>query len=178
MLRYGPARPGFHGKDRFRRQWLASYNALMISKLKSIFDSALSHRDDDTDGGHQIERAAAALMIEMSRADHQVDESEQALIAKALTEVFGLAQTEVDELLEDAGTQADDATSLYEFTSILNAQFDQTQKTHFVEQLWRIAYADGELEKHEAHLVRKVADLLHLRHREYIGGKLRAESAP
>ena len=87
-----------------------------------------------------------------------------------------LPRAEVDELMENAAAHADSATSLYEFTSVLNAQFDQAQKTHFVEQLWRIAYADGELEKHEAHLVRKVADLLHLRHREYIGGKMRAES--
>jgi uncharacterized tellurite resistance protein B-like protein len=147
----------------------------MISKLKSIFDSALSHRDDNTDGGHHIERAAAALMIEMSRADHNVDERERALIANALTKVFGLSAAQVDELLEHAGASADDATSLYEFTSVLNAQFDQAEKTHFVEQLWRIAYADGELEKHEAHLVRKVADPLLLRHREYIGAKLRAQ---
>ena len=149
----------------------------MISKLKAIFDTALSHPGGDSDSGHQLERAAAALMIEMSRADHQVDEREQALIAKALTEVFSLPQAQVDELMEQAGNHADNATSLYEFTSVLNEQFDQAQKTHFVEQLWRIAYADGELEKHEAHLVRKVAALLHLRHREYIGGKLRAESA-
>ena len=149
----------------------------MISKLKAIFDAALSHPDEDGDSAHQLQRAAAALMIEMSRADHQVDEREQALISRALTEVFALPQAEVDELMEQAGSHADDATSLYEFTSVLNAQFDQAQKTHFVEQLWRIAYADGELEKHEAHLVRKVAGLLHLRHREYIGGKLRAESA-
>jgi len=155
--------------------WASGYNGAMISKLKSIFDSALSHRDDDTDGGHHIERAAAALMIEMSRADHNVDERERALIANALTKVFGLSAAQVAELLEHAGASADDATSLYEFTSVLNEQFDQAEKTHFVEQLWRIAYADGELEKHEAHLVRKVADLLHLRHREYIGAKLRAQ---
>lgn len=115
-------------------------------------------------------------MIEMSRADHGVDEREQALIANALTKVFGLSAAQVSELLEHAEASADDATSLYEFTAVLNEQFDQAEKTHFVEQLWRIAYADGELEKHEAHLVRKVADLLHLRHREYIGAKLRAES--
>ena len=148
----------------------------MLSKLKSIFTSALAQADRVDDDGHSLKRAAAALMIEMSRADHHVDAREQALIATALTEVFQLADAEVDELLAVADTNADQATSLYEFTSILNTQFDHERKVLFVEQLWRIAYADGELEKHEAHLVRKVADLLHLRHREYIGGKLRAQS--
>ena len=48
--------------------------------------------------------------------------------------------------------------------------------TELTDSDWELinAYADGELEMHEAHLVRKVADLLHLRHHEYIGGKLRA----
>ena len=148
----------------------------MLSKLKTIFTSSLTRSGNDDDDEHSMKRAAAALMIEMSRADHHVDDREQALIAKALSDVFHLAQAEVDELLAAADTHADDATSLYEFTSILNTQFDHDRKVRFVEQLWRIAYADGELEKHEAHLVRKVADLLHLRHREYIGGKLRAEA--
>jgi uncharacterized tellurite resistance protein B-like protein len=152
------------------------YTAHMINKLKSIFNSALAQAGSAEDDGHALERAAAALMIEMSRADHHVDEREQALITNALTDVFQLERAEVDELLAGADTNADEATSLYEFTSILNSRFEHEQKVQFVEQLWRIAYADGELEKHEAHLVRKVADLLHLRHREYIDGKLRAES--
>jgi uncharacterized tellurite resistance protein B-like protein len=147
----------------------------MISKLKAIFDNALAPTGKELIP-HDIERAAAALMIEMSRADHQVDEREQTLIATALGSVFSLSQAEVEELMSHGSNHADDATSLYEFTSVLNTQFDHEQKVHFVEQLWRIAYADGELEKHESHLVRKVADLLHLRHREYIGGKLRAGS--
>ena len=145
----------------------------MISKLKAIFDRSLASAGDQPNT-HDIECAAAALMIEMSRADHDVDDREQALIGKVLSQVFSLTQDEVDELIANASGNADDATSLYEFTSVINAQFDHCQKVHFVEQLWRIAYADGELEKHESHLVRKVADLLHLQHGEYIGGKLRA----
>jgi len=150
----------------------------MISRLKQIFDDAVSQLEqagDEAVQEHAERRAAAALLIEMSRADHEVSAAERALIARALEEVFALPEQEVRELLDAAEADADDATSLYEFTSVLNQRLDHERKVHVVDQLWRVAYADGELEKHEAHLVRKVADLLHLRHREYIGGKLRAQ---
>ncbi len=38
--------------------------------------------------------------------------------------------------------------------------------------LWKVAYADGELASIEEHIIRKIADLLHLRHSEYIQTKL------
>ncbi len=147
----------------------------MLSALKRIFDDAVSDaaagRDD---AGHAVQRAAAALLVEMSRADSDEAPVEREHIARALERVFGLDADEVRELMDAGSSRADAATSLYEFTSVLNRELSHERKVMFVEQLWRVAYADGELEKHEAHLVRQVADLLHLRHHEYIGGKLQA----
>lgn len=150
----------------------------MLSRLKTIFDDAVASvtaAPDEAHSEHPARLAAAALLVEMSRADHEVSEREQAHIRRALMDVFGLAQDEVDSLMAAGASSADAATSLYEFTSVVNERFSHEQKVHLVELLWRIAYADGELEKHEAHLVRRLANLLHLRHREYIAGKLRAE---
>ena len=96
-------------------------------------------------------------------------------MSRALSEIFELDRSEVQTLLEAAETRVDEATSLYEFTRVINDSFEHEEKVRIVEMLWRVAYSDGELEKHEGHLVRKVADLLHLRHREYIGAKLRAQ---
>jgi len=150
----------------------------MLNNLKRFFQDALDPSSQDWAGNddHALQRAAAALCIEMSRADRQVVDAEQISIGTALRECFDLADEEIDALLALAETDADEAVSLFEFTTILNQHFEHAQKVRFVEQLWRVAYADGTLEKHEAHLVKKVSDLLHLRHREYIGAKLRAES--
>lgn len=150
----------------------------MLSRLKMIFDSALIEASggDDERCEHALHRAAAALLVEMSRADHVVSCEERTHIMRALEQVFGLSRAEVEELMRAGEEDADAATSLYEFTRVLNERLEHERKVHFVEELWRIAYSDGVLEKHEAHLVRKVANLLHLRHREYIGGKLRAQN--
>jgi uncharacterized tellurite resistance protein B-like protein len=45
------------------------------------------------------------------------------------------------------------------------------------ELLWTVAYADGHADAHEAHLLRRIADLLHIRHGDAIAAKLRAERA-
>ena len=57
-----------------------------------------------------------------------------------------------------------------------NDSFDLETKEHIVELLWQVAYADGAVDKYEAHLVRRIADLIHVSHRSFIAAKLR--SAP
>ena len=149
----------------------------MIGALKRLFEDAVEQAASagGADAEHGVQRAAAALLVEMSRADRTVTDGEREHIARALASVFGLPGAEVDELMTAGEAGADEATSLYEFTRVLNDHLDHDGKVRFVEQLWRVAFSDGELEKPEAHLVRKVADLLHLRHHEYIGARLRAE---
>ena len=150
----------------------------MLNNLKRFFQDSLelSSQDSGSDADHALQRAVAALYIEMSRADNQVVAAEQAGIMTALGECFDLQPDEIDALMSLAQSDADEAISLFEFTTLLNQHFDHPQKVRFVEHLWRVAYADGQLEKHEAHLVKNVADLLHLRHREYISAKLNAAS--
>ncbi len=150
----------------------------MLNNLKRFFEDALeqSSQASEATTEHALQRAVAALCIEMSRADSQVLEAERAGIITALRECFDLPADEIDNLLNLAEADADEAVSLFEFTTLLNQHFEHAQKIRFVEQLWRVAYADGQLEKHEAHLVKNVSDLLHLRHREYISAKHKAEA--
>jgi len=39
--------------------------------------------------------------------------------------------------------------------------------------LWAVAYADDELDRYEEYYMRKIADLLHVSHSDYIKTKLR-----
>ena len=44
-----------------------------------------------------------------------------------------------------------------------------------MEQLWRVAWADGRIDRYEEQILRRVADLIHLRHGEFIQAKHAAE---
>jgi uncharacterized tellurite resistance protein B-like protein len=80
-------------------------------------------------------------------------------------------------LIQLAEDEAGDATDYYQFTSLINRQFSAAQKERVIELMWEVAYADADLSAHEQHVVRKIADLLHVPHRAYIAAKLRARDA-
>ena len=124
---------------------------------------------------HGYHAATAALLVEVMRADYEVRPEERDAVLRALAAAFeDLSPDETRDLLARAEERADDVTSLYEFTQLLNRQLDHEQKAHVVELLWRVAYADGDLDKYEEHLIRRVADLIHVPHSVFIRMKHRA----
>ncbi len=149
----------------------------MIGSIKRFFDAnltAATEAGSAADKEHAYHLATAALLIEMTRADHDVKGVERDAVAQAVQRAFELDSSETEELLALAEKEADQATSLFEFTRLINRHFDAKQKEHFVELLWHVALADGELDKYEEHLVRKVADLIHVPHLSYVRAKHRA----
>ena len=56
----------------------------------------------------------------------------------------------------------------------VNRACSEAEKLRLVEQLWRVANADSVIHKYEEHLIRRIADLLHIPHRAFIVAKLRA----
>ena len=69
----------------------------------------------------------------------------------------------------------DHAISLHEFSETINNQLSSTDKVNIIENLGRVAYADAYIHKHEEYYIRKIADLLHVSHADYIKTKLKAE---
>jgi uncharacterized tellurite resistance protein B-like protein len=144
-----------------------------LNAIRDFFDSALAPRIEDGDR-HTIEVATAALLVEIVRMDGTVHAAEQAAVLGAVRAKFGLSATEADALVELAAAEARQANDYYQFTSIINRRFTQAQKIRVVELLWEVAYADATAHPYEEHLIRKLADLLYVEHRDYIHAKLQA----
>ena len=120
---------------------------------------------------HAYQLATAALLLEVSRADYEVREVERAQITRAIGTAFELDEEETRELVEIAEEEAAQATSLYEFTRLVNDGFDLDAKRRVVLMLWQVAFADGHVDKYEEHLIRRIADLIHVPHRSFIATK-------
>lgn len=118
-------------------------------------------------------RVSAALLVEVARADHQLDASEIASITSALQQSSSLEKSEITDIVESAVANADNAISLHEHIKLVNEHFEQEQKYLLVEQMWRVAVADGNIDRYEDYTIRKTSDLLHVRHSEFIKAKLR-----
>lgn len=119
-----------------------------------------------------LQMAAAALLIELSRADYKQDINEQLAIESALNKCFTLDPAQLKELITLAEQENNDATSLYQFTSLIKDNYSEQQRYNLIKMLWQVAVADGEISKYEDHMIRKVADLIYIPHNQFIKAKL------
>ncbi|WP_100639504.1 TerB family tellurite resistance protein [Marinobacter salexigens] len=147
----------------------------MIESLKKLFSVPKTehHKPDE----HQLAIAATALMVQLSRVDSEQDERELQAIIDCAIKTHQLTREEAEDILNTALNHAEDATSLYEFTGQINEALDQDAKQILLENIWQVALADDRIDKYEEHLIRRIADLLHLNHREFMQARHKAESA-
>ncbi|PUA29762.1 MAG: hypothetical protein B0W54_04120 [Cellvibrio sp. 79] len=120
---------------------------------------------------HQKQLAVAALLIEVAMADHQFSDQELESLSLSLKSKYSLTPDEISELITLAKSESNHATSLHQFTQIINQHCDGTEKFNLVKAMWEMAFADGNLDKYEDYLIRKVADLIYLPHSEFIRAK-------
>ena len=146
----------------------------MLKSLRTIFEQHITSFVETPEVPHTLEIASAALLMEISRADHDISFVEKNSIRGAMKKAFHLSDGEVDDIVSTAEDAVETAVSLYDFTAIVNQQFSREQKIELVAMLWAVAYADDELDHYEEYYVRKIADLLHVSHSDYIKTKLRA----
>ena len=144
----------------------------MISKIKGFFAKNVLEPEDAAVKTEQL--AAAALLVEVMVIDGNLDEQELASISQTLCQILALSSEQVDELIRLSRDEVAEATSLYQFTREINTHFDAEQKMNLLTAMWRVAFADGYLDKHEESIIRRIADLLHILHSDYIRCKLAA----
>jgi uncharacterized tellurite resistance protein B-like protein len=147
----------------------------MLNAIREFFEQHVTADAGDDD--HAIRLSTAALLVETVRLDGEIDAAERAAAHRALRAKFGLDEAEAATLIRLAEEEAREATDYYQFTSLINQRFSAAQKERVIELMWQVAYADEALSAHEQHVVRKIADLLHVPHRAYIAAKLRARDA-
>ncbi len=150
----------------------------MLRKLAALFDGALARETDDPAAReHALRVATALLMIEVARADFADDLAEDATILESLKQFFALDDEAAALLREEALRTADHAVELQQFTRRLHEQLSVAEKHRVVEMLWQVALADRRLDKHEDHLVRRIADLLYVSHSDLIRIRNRVRAA-
>lgn len=149
----------------------------MLNAIRDFFEQHIDAPAAQGNERHSIELATAALLVEVVRLDGGIKPAERAMVLRAVREKFGLSAGEAEALVRLAEDEAHEATDHYQFTSLVNQGFTQAQKQQVVELMWQVAYADRELSAYEQHVIRKIADLLHVSYRAYIAAKLRARDA-
>jgi uncharacterized tellurite resistance protein B-like protein len=146
----------------------------VLKSIQQFFDQHIKGSEPTPAGPDPVHVATAALLIEMTRMDGDIDANERDKVVRAVEQKFSLPQEEIAELLKLADEEACQATDYFQFTSLVNQRFSPEEKERLIEHLWRVAYANGELDRYEEHLVRKIAELIYVPHSAFIAAKLRA----
>ena len=108
----------------------------------------------------ELRLAAAALLVQASAIDGQVDAVERRKLKTLLQERFDLDGDEIQPLLDEAAVRENDSVDLYRFTSVLCRELDQGGRKRIVEMLWEVVMADGVVHEFESNLVWRTAELL------------------
>jgi len=149
----------------------------MLKTLRDFFDQHIGQASAPADETHRLQLATAALLVEVVRGDGGIAPAEGDALLAAVGGKFGLSPAESASLLELAEQESRLANDYYQFTSLINHSFSPPQKLRLVELMWQVAYADAALSAHEQHVLRKIAELLHVPHGDYIAAKMRAKAA-
>jgi len=147
----------------------------MMDIIKKFFDKVTW--EDDPNGQRKPERdvqvATCALFIEMARIDETFTQKETEAILSILEDKYGLSRQHADALLASAEEERKGSIDYWHFTQKINENYTTEEKIEIIENLWRIVYVDGKMDKYENHLIHKLSTLLRLSHNQLIQAKLK-----
>jgi uncharacterized tellurite resistance protein B-like protein len=140
----------------------------MLRALTAFFGQGSAAVPAPATRERELALATAVLLIEVVRADFAEGDIELAAVGRLLEQHLGITTAEADTLVAEARREADVQVSLQSFTRRLHEELPPAEKHRIVELLWRVALSDSTLDKHEDHLIRKVAGLLYISHGDLI----------
>lgn len=149
----------------------------MLSVINRLRQSLVAAAETTSPPFTDLQLAAAVLLLEVGCSDFERHPDEKTAALRALGLAFSLNVEQLGILYEHAVHSVDNAISLYEFIGVINRECSREQKMTLLEDLWRVAFADGRLDKYEDHRIRRIAELLHMPHRAFIQSKHAAETA-
>ena len=145
----------------------------LLRSLKKLFEtsevSAVKNSNENL-------TMLAGLMIEAANIDGNISQIELEKISNSLINTFMENQAEVEEVLNDALDNKDNAKSLHYYTSKINKNFTDEKKLVLIETLWEIILSDNQIHDFESNLVRRLAGLLYISDVKCGNAKITAQS--
>ncbi|MBI1422618.1 MAG: TerB family tellurite resistance protein [Gammaproteobacteria bacterium] len=148
---------------------------IMLARIKTVMKSLTQTSQAEALSPDALKMAAVVLMVEVMMADHQIEEAEKQQLLRSSMEFLAISREEGLELIEQAIQRHDDVVSLYALTKVINERLDSERKIELIAHMWRVAYSDRQWDKYEEHLIRKVADLLYISHKDFIHARVLVE---
>ena len=146
----------------------------MLASIKKFFELNIEEANSGELPVEKRRLACAALLIEVATVDQHFDKREFEAMQQVLQDKFAISREECKILTALAKSEFEDAASTYQFTRLVNDHCSFEEKFALVKGMWTIAFADGHLDKYEEYIIRKVSELIHVAHGDFIRAKISA----
>ena len=146
---------------------------MILEALKNLFEDKSTLKETAEDEGLGI--AAGVLMLEIARADDEIDDLEKEVVIEGVKNILHKTNHEINEIFNKVIAVVEESVSFFEFTSLINDSCSRKEKYDLLVILWKVAYADGQLDKYEEYYIRKIKDLLYLSQSDFIKAKIEAK---
>jgi uncharacterized tellurite resistance protein B-like protein len=126
----------------------------MFEALRSIF-----MKPDATVLSMEPRLAVAALLVHLAAIDGTVKPDERAVLQGTLMDHYGLSETEVASLIEEATRRDQESVDFYRFTSALSS-LDDNEKLDIIRMMWGVVFADKKNHELEDNMVWRISELI------------------
>jgi uncharacterized tellurite resistance protein B-like protein len=145
----------------------------MLTSIQALLKKTIpAPQEVQLDRQQALQLATVALLTEVARADYGVSDEERETILRIIERYYSVSASRAVEIADAAENHAKDMTSLYPLTRLITRECSIEERVEIVRLLWEVTFSDGRVDKHEEHLVRKVADLLYVPHNQFIKTRL------
>ncbi len=127
------------------------------------FFKKLDQKIQKEEPSFEIELTAAVLAYEIARIDGDISSDELKILMEEIKIIAKKVGKKESEILEIIEIYSNDSVSFYEFVEDINKGYTKNEKLSLLEFMWRIAYADGNLDVDEEKLIRRLADMIKIK---------------
>ena len=115
--------------------------------------------------------SATCLLLSIAHSDNYFDEKEKVTIKEIIIDFFKIEKNVFNEIIADSIKRYNDATDLFEFGREINKTFNYQDKIDFICCAFEVAFSDKKLHYLEEHGIKKIANILNVKHNDLIKSK-------
>ena len=112
---------------------------------------------------YEFELTALVLAYEVARSDGEISELELNVLLHEIKKIAPSVNKTEEDILGILEHFSSNSVSFHEFIEDINKEYSKFEKLSFISVLWKVAFADSILEVDEERLVRRIADLIHIK---------------
>jgi uncharacterized tellurite resistance protein B-like protein len=117
--------------------------------------------------------ALGVLLWVVAEADNKFLPEEEEKIKEILLSYSKIPEGDIPLVLKSIKAAAEERIDLYQFTNEVSKDLSYPIKISIIDNLFRVACADRELDNNEVEVIRKIAGLFFISHKDFIGSKIR-----